>query len=375
MSEKEIRKKDLTVQLLRIVGAFLVIGTHIKQDNIINGNPNLPRIIISAITTDGVTIFWMILGFFFFKELDYRKKLINLLKRIVLPMALFSLVSFYFNDFLIGDSTFLQSVFHSKREYWNVIKDGALRAWNIIPGTSHLWYLTVYILLTILFPALNGVKEYFKNKKILLLISLFLVFLINDLTFNGLLGVSTTFTGINGASLFLLTGWIIYSYKEKIIRFKLLPFIGLVIYIGANIIRVLIQYKCYFLEYIVTEEPVYWYTSYSMISVIGIIFIIFGCEKILDKPIISNIINYLGRMTFSIYIIHMLILRSLNNRLDLGNRIYEYVDRSSVSIFKYVIIYSIIVFLISFILSVVISGIKRAGLSLYGKVKIKKEKD
>ena len=58
------KKIDPSIELLRIIGSFCVIDTHIKLN--FNSFKNFPKIFFACLCADGVGIFWYIMGFFFF---------------------------------------------------------------------------------------------------------------------------------------------------------------------------------------------------------------------------------------------------------------------------------------------------------------------
>jgi len=68
-------KRDVNVELLRIPGARMVIGTHIKPPTTVKGALVPARVWISCLVGDGVAIFRMILGFFCFGQTDAKKRL------------------------------------------------------------------------------------------------------------------------------------------------------------------------------------------------------------------------------------------------------------------------------------------------------------
>ena len=68
------KERDPSIELLRIVGCFSVIGTHIKlKINKKNKPTNFSIIFNGCLCADGVAIFWYIMGFFFLTKYLIKK--------------------------------------------------------------------------------------------------------------------------------------------------------------------------------------------------------------------------------------------------------------------------------------------------------------
>ncbi len=61
------------VDFLRVIASFMVIGTHLKLS--VAESPSISRIAIACFVSDGVAIFWLIMGMFYFKEMPYKQRL------------------------------------------------------------------------------------------------------------------------------------------------------------------------------------------------------------------------------------------------------------------------------------------------------------
>ena len=65
---KEARRKDTGVELGRIFGCLIVIGCHTYLPIVIHDNYDMSRTLVAMFCSDGVAIFWLILGFFPFQN-------------------------------------------------------------------------------------------------------------------------------------------------------------------------------------------------------------------------------------------------------------------------------------------------------------------
>ena len=161
-----VKQRDITVEILRIVGCLLVVGTHTKLDLYVNGQPDFSRVFIYAVLADGVNIFWLILGFFCFNsKLTYIQQLKQMAQRVLLPMVLFSAFCFYFGGWLLRGETLLQSMMHTGAEYLQLLTNGLMRWRPAIDYTGHLWFMLTYALVIVLMPVLKWLNRIIGTKR------------------------------------------------------------------------------------------------------------------------------------------------------------------------------------------------------------------
>ncbi|MBR6403572.1 MAG: acyltransferase [Eubacterium sp.] len=364
------KKKDIYVELLRIIGCLMVIGTHIKLDGVINGKSDIVRTFVACAVGDGVAVFWVILGFFFFEVDDYRMKLRNTIRKILIPLGVYSVIMFFFYNWIVGNCGLRESIIHSSQEYWNILYYGLLRWQNVIPGCDHLWFLYVYVIVVLLYPALKGLHSYLniyvskdltskRKKYILLVVLLFIVLLANDITINGLFEFSHhAFSASMAAGIYVLLGAFLY---KNISTFKgdiKLGIIGGFGWMFINLIRSVIQYYMYS-RVEISEEPLFWFTSYALLSVICIVLFVFGCFGWIQKnEKTSLLVCSIGKTTMYIYIFHVAVNDILSNRFDIRNKILTYTGVVGIKVFIYEIIYGVVVFIASLIVSKILMYLK-----------------
>ena len=98
-TKKNTGIKIPSIELMRILACLLVISAHCQLYAFENNEINAGRLFYSSIISDDVPIFFLITGFFFFKDVKddngvfsiYIKKLRSFLINIWIPTVLFSL--------------------------------------------------------------------------------------------------------------------------------------------------------------------------------------------------------------------------------------------------------------------------------------------
>lgn len=324
MAEGGIKTKDPVVEFLRIIGTLMVIGTHVKLPNTVDGIPVKTNILISCFAGDGVTVFWVILGFFLLGG-EYIPKIKGLCKKVLLSLAVFTLFLFFFYGFIM-DGDIAKSVNHPIEDYGNLVTDGLFKWHNVVSGGAHLWFLYVYAVMILLFPALKGVREFtakIQKRDLVLTCVLLGLLLINDIRLDGLLTISTaSFGSVRGA--FIIT----------------------------NIVRAYIQYRCYSLDPI-SEEPIFWYTSYAVLCTTGLVVFGYGFSDLIKK--FGKVIAHIGSRTFCVYLFHFVILLKLSS-LGLSSwlnaNLLPYPGSA-----LYTLAYMLIVFAVSYVFSELVMGL------------------
>lgn len=347
-------KRDYSVELARIFGCLIVIGVHTCLPSLQNDVYDLGRVFISCLLADGVAIFWIIAGFFYFNS-SYSKHLHKTLKGIGIPMIIFSLFSYYFSAWIFNDVGLLQSMYHSKEDYMNVFK--TLLTWNNpFPCSSHLWYLYTYILLLLIFPLLKSFVDYlnndFEKRTRIFIIMSFIFLLINDITSNKLASFSlNSVNALAPASIEVIYGYILYQNKDRF-RKKKYIFIAPIVFLLVNLIRSIIQINRYYIDP-ANNFILYWYSSLGIICAISVIIFAFSLSDYLKSNKCQSIICYIASFTFYIYIIHTYVI-ALLYKYGIIDRITEFLSRHLHNT-AFDIVYTLLIILIVFILSLISS--------------------
>lgn len=358
-TSSKLSKKDPSVELMRIIGAIMVVGTHVKLAPVINNHLSKTSVSLSCLVGDGVSLFWLILGFYLFNNTDYFTHIKKTTRRVVIPMACYSLFLFYFRDFIISPSSSVIT-HHSLADYKNLTVGGFLKLRNTVSDCGQFWYLYAYIVIILFFPALLGIVQYkaeSKHRDAILLGIMGALLLINDLTLNEFMGFShAPFQGAFAAAFIIIFGHIFYRHKDLFMNRGLAALISILAFGVVYDIRYNIQYSLYKSDEPSTH-PLYWYTLFSVASITCIAVFAFSINKPLRKRIPCTIINHIGRLTMGIYFVHPLVISLLNKR-NIPQRLREHYQSTSGGIIMYQIIMTCAVFAISFVMAEVFSLIK-----------------
>ena len=354
-----MKEKDLSVELLRIIGMIIVLGCHVNTGMTYNDIVNPIGVGITCIVADGVAVFWMIMGFFLFNS-EYKRLLRRACKRVLIPMFVFSALMFYFGEFFAGNNVnILYGFTKPLSEYKNLLFNGLLKWRTVVPYTAHFWYLYSYMIVILAFPAIKGIVTAAKEKKrmIILFSVLFGLLLINDIEMNGLIKLShEPFAGAFGGVFLVLLGYLIYSIKDIYENKPIYGVFGLISFIIVNIIRSVIQYKVALQGG--SNHLVYWYTTFGVLSAYSLIVFVFGIKKVINKRIVKDVIKHIGSLSMWVYLIHLLVLARLIN-MGVMDKITSLLTGSPSSIIKVQILKTAVLLIGSLFVVEIIYWIKR----------------
>lgn len=326
---KEINmKKDPAVELARIFGCLLVVGVHCWINNFGVAIQSKSGTYIACIFADGVAVFWIISGFFMYKNYSYKQTLKRTIKSIVIPMLLLSAAMFFvLNNYLNGNGWHF--ILHSKDDYKWILN--SLLIWtNPIDRLGHFWYLYVYILLMLCSPVIAAFIKYLeedtKREKLFLVLT-FLLLVWNDLS-NNQMGrfEHHAFAGAFPAAIESVWGYLLYKYRDRL-RKRRYIFISVGAFMGLNVLRMAIQLGRYHRIQDTATYILYWFSSIGLLCAICVIVFSFAAIHSRKATVVNRVICWLASYTFSIYLLHPVV----NSFLDM----YEVRSRLSEALLKF----------------------------------------
>lgn len=371
---KEINmKKDPAVELARIFGCLLVVGVHCWINNFGVAIQSRSGTYIACILADGVAVFWIISGFFMYKNYSYKQTLKRTVKSIVIPIILLSAVMFFvLNNYLDGNGWHF--ILHSREDYKWILN--SLLMWtNPIDRLGHFWYLYVYIILMLCSPVIAAFIKYLeedtKREKLFLLLT-FLLLVWNDLS-NNQLGrfEHHAFAGALPAAIEIIWGYLLYKYKDRLIKRKYI-FISAGAFLGLNLLRTAIQLERYHRIQDTATYILYWYSSIGLLCAICVIVFSFALIQSRKATLVNRAICRLASYTFSIYLLHPVVNSFLDRyevRSRLSNALLKFHLGGVTEEILYMICIVFIVVCICLVVSCVLRGCKTVVLRVvHGKI-------
>ena len=326
---KEINmKKAPAVELARIFGCLLVVGVHCWINNFGVAIQSKSGTYIACIFADGVAVFWIISGFFMYKNYSYKQTLKRTVKSIIIPMLLLSAAMFFvLNNYLNGNGWHF--ILHSKDDYKWILN--SLLIWtNPVDRLGHFWYLYVYILLMLCSPVIAAFIKYLeedtKREKLFLVLT-FLLLVWNDLS-NNQMGrfEHHAFAGAFPAAIESVWGYLIYKYRDRL-RKRRYIFITAGAFLGLNLLRMAIQLGRYHRIQDAATYILYWFSSIGLLCAICVIVFSFAAIHSRKATVVNRVICWLASYTFSIYLLYPVV----NSFLDM----YEVRSRLSEALLKF----------------------------------------
>lgn len=349
-------KRDAQADLYRVIGCLIVVAIHCWQSRY-GVDSSASSIAISCGLADGVAIFWLLSGFFMYKNYSYRKTMKRTIKTVVIPTICVSLVAFFFmNNYLYNGVIGVE--WHEKDEIIVALK--TLLSWsNPVLGMGHLWYVYVYILLMICSPITYAFIKYLnedsRGEKCFLIVSL--VFLVwNDISDNQLLELGHH--GVNGLlPAFVETVWgsLVYKYRKKFSKQKygIYAVLGFVV---LNVIRMVIQiYRNSLYEGF--AWILYWFSSIGLLCAVSMAIFCFSGIINCEKKTFYRVTTKMAACSFMIYLIHPLIIAFLD-RKKIIDMIFHVCSILKVACLKKICFVVIITLLVT-VLSIVVTEIIR----------------
>lgn len=314
MGVKVQKQRDYRVELMRIIGCLIVIGVHTLPSAMISeGEYSRSLVLLSCIFGDGVAVFWIIGGFYLFRNYDYKKILKKTIGKVLFPYLLVEVFIFYFYDAIVGKELIKESLAHSAEEYLQILRN-AISLRVLTEHAVHFWYIITYMMLMVCSPLLfEFVKSISKSKLTMktYCITAAIFLLINDASSNKALMFSHQGVGaLAAASVLVIFGHIIYNHRVLFSQKRWL-LISPILFIGLNLLRMLIQLRRYSLDPN-NKSILFWYSLFGLACTLLIAAFCLSCSNV--KEGLQKIILFLGSYTFPIYMVHLLVRDCLRAR-------------------------------------------------------------
>lgn len=348
---KAARKRDTRVELARLIACLLVVGIHLLPTPLIEGKYTFSRVFLSCIFADGVALFWMITGCFFFSR-RYGKVLAKGVTRILVPLLLASLLGILVNLLpLPGFSPTNLSALFNDFIHWR----------NGVNGMEHLWYLYVNLVVVLLFPLFKRIVIWLDEdpmRDVWFLGITAGLFLVNDLFQNQLFHFSHYLIGgAIPAGIEMIWGHILYRWRHRISGWKMAGLFG-GIFIGLNLLRAALQMHQYGISPQNTAY-LYWFSFSGILSsalLLLLSFALFHPRRYKKSKVVlaaDSLVTSVASYSFAVYLIHYPVLRIING-LGITNAISAHFFSNGTSLLLetgYVLLMIVFVYILSVLAS------------------------
>ena len=366
------KKRDLSIELMRIIACIFVICIHIGSGVLINGSFSKPSTFLTSIFADAVAMFWFITGAFIFKKDDYPKLLKATLRKVLLPAIFLILFIFFFDDWMFKGQTIGESISNSFA-YVPSALDSLLLQWATpVAHTGQLWYIFTYLLVIICSPVIKAfidkIDKTHKEKPFLIIT--FGLLLLNDISNNRFAGFShSPFGALIPAIILLIWGHIFYKNKDRIVK-KIKPIYPTIILLVSAAIRTSIMIAFYYFgdsDY--NKSILYWFSCFGLINSTALFFLLESSMKKFNNRPISWLITRIGSYTFLIYLLHELVIDYLKKLGLFGEMRSQFlVNNNVIKVVLYYILLSSIVFLISLVISITLRFMSNLTKRIYKSI-------
>lgn len=304
-------KRNASVELLRLFGILMILGYHnIQADLTIDVSYDFITNFWTNFYSDCVPMFFMITGFFLFNSKNtYNKVLKHLFTGILIPTIILFIAYFYLYDWIINGASLTESIHHTLGEYYITLR--SLITFNSPwQYTNHTWYIFLYTIVMLLYPAMKGLVDYLdkdvKREKIFLLGSL-LVFIINDIFSNDFMSFSFhTLGGVAPAFIMIIWGHIIYKHKDIFTGKRIYALYAFICLVACNFLRDRIVYFFFMTSGTMNTHVKNWYTSFGLINPVLMIILAFNIIDGFKDSKINKCILRLASINLPMYLLHQI---------------------------------------------------------------------
>lgn len=395
---KNSNKRNVKIEVLRIIACFLVIFSHIRDlPWKPSGELRESAVFFDTAFSICVTIFFMITGFFIYnKKGTIIKDWLSLIKKffteLFIPMMLTWIFCIVFDEFLVNTKTFIECIesFDIKVVWDNIYAVLSTYKTGELVGTAgHLWFFFSYFIIIIEYPIVRLILT--KTNKYVLLILFFAfsaILIYNDYIayFSEAFNVSPFYI-FQKPVFYSAVGHILYNdFIKKYIDGKYDYNENSIIINKPIFILSFIIYSIVFFLLYKTQKGLYlgrnngypytsWSSYYSFVLTVTFILMFYdlNLNKLLNEKI-TNLIYFISSKTFGIYLIHYPIATRLKFVLFQD----YFADRRSIFIHHiiYYTLYGLFIFIISLLFTICLDKLRDIIKSIFnGRILCQKEKD
>ncbi len=304
-------KRNASVELMRLFGILMILGFHNMQTELVLDVPDdFFMNFWTCFYCDCVPMFFMITGFYLFNEKNtYQKVVKRLITGIVIPTLLLFAAYFYLFEWITGTASFTDSIQHSLGDYYYVIRS-LLTFQSPWPYTNHTWYLFLYTLAMLAWPAMKGLVDYLDKdvrRQAIFMAATLVLFGINDLFSNAFLGFSYHSLGGAAPAFFMVIwGHILYQHRERFTGKRIYALIAFVAMVLNNLLRERIVWMLYLHDGAVNGHIKNWYSAFGLVNPVLMMIIAFNIIDGTKDTCANRIILAIASINLPMYLLHQI---------------------------------------------------------------------
>ncbi|CUX30489.1 Acyltransferase family protein [Clostridium sp. C105KSO15] len=289
-----LKKREVKYDYLRTLAVFAIIMVHAVPGETLNYKQWLFSAALSPVLLSFVGIYFMLSGLFLLKfgTEDIPGFYWSRLQTIVLPFVCYSGIYYWYYAIYLG------VVPLRWQEHLAVFGKGLLT--GTIPMTPHMWFMYVIMALYLCAPFLARMMKAMSERELKLFLAL-MVIVQGICTYLPALGLDIG----EGVQYMLFKGWFIYfvlgyALKRLYVSSSYLPFAVL----GIAGFGITMVQKC------VTPSftPGIHDLAPTMMAMAAAIFMFFEHFGDIKAPVLAKVVSFISRYSYSIYLIHYLVL-------------------------------------------------------------------
>ena len=351
-----MRTRNMNAELIRVMACLIVIGVHC---DLLTQDFDSSQILWRVMLGDGVTYFFIIMGFFLFRNKSFFLLLKDVILRIMLPGLVTMFLIRLFFPWIHNECGFLQCIIHPKFDYIEYAK--SVLNWSSGGGDSgYLWYLFTYLQVVMLVPImklfcredLNG-NTYEKIRFYVIGINLFGMMLRDAMAFIRLPS-SEPYGILTVPAMMTVAGYTIYARREQLKENRKVGWL----FLGGAVVIELIRWR---LQLLLSANDVsntiYLMYNTSFAFIVTVCVTIFIMTLDIKSNQLKKVLTITGKKTFAIYLIHYPILCFLDAR-GFGDALINTLTGSSAMIgnfgeLAYILIRIFVIFSVSLFITLI----------------------
>lgn len=307
------KKRELGIELLRIVACFLVVIIHIKLSDLENdGGIIKEQVLLSCLSGYAVAVFFAITGCFWYRQdKPFKDVIIRHVRTILIPTFIVIMVFLVFREYLLAENIIPTLADVSAPNVANFFK-GILAQMPELIGQHDTfaiyWYVIDFTLLLIWYPLVRVIAKDAIGEKIMwaFVIIAFINRAVEEIQwFTDWDFYIREITIIPMALVMTMLGHLIYSKKEFIINnARMCRICSAILYVLAILISYILQYKLYKVNPSMGPEFANWKHTPAFLIVISLLVFFISLDTVKIGNAAQKIILTISGFTFYVYLTH-----------------------------------------------------------------------